>query len=80
MVGAPTGIVGLLCQVLFSAIKKYLKVVGNEKNGGSRRSQMLGNGLGPWRSRFIHSLNMQFLFNNLISFSACNSEINRRLL
>ena len=38
-----------------------LKVGGNEKNGGSGRSQMLDNGLGPWRSRFIFNLNMQFL-------------------
>ncbi len=38
-----------------------LKVGGNEKNGGSGRSQMLDNGLGPWRSRFIFKLNMQFL-------------------
>ncbi len=38
-----------------------LKVGGNEKNGGSGRSQMLDNGLGPWRSRFIFNLNKQFL-------------------
>jgi hypothetical protein len=38
----------------------HLKVGGNEKNGGSGRSQMVDNGLGPWRSRFIFSLNMQF--------------------
>ncbi len=31
------------------------------ENGGSGRSQMLDNGLGPWRSRFIFNLNMQFL-------------------
>jgi hypothetical protein len=37
-----------------------LKVVGNEKNGGSGRSQMLGYGIGPWRSMFIYNLNMQF--------------------
>ena len=37
-----------------------LKVVGNEKNGGSGRSQMLGYGVGPWRSMFIYNLNMQF--------------------
>ncbi len=50
------------------SLKKYsyrdtipLKVGGNEKNGGSGRSQMLDNGLGPWRSRFIFNLNMQFL-------------------
>ena len=41
--------------------KIFLKVGGNEKNGGSGRSQMLDNGLGPWRSRFIFNLNMQFL-------------------
>ncbi len=36
-----------------------LKVGGNEKQRGSGRSQMLGNGLGPWRSRFIYNLNTQ---------------------
>ncbi len=34
---------------------------GNEKQCGLGRRQMLGNGLGPWRSRFIFNLNMQFL-------------------
>jgi hypothetical protein len=38
----------------------YLKVGGYEKQCGSGRSQMLGNGLEPWRSRFIFNLNMQF--------------------
>ncbi len=38
-----------------------LKVVGNEKNERSGRSQMLRYDAGPWRSRFIYSLNMQFL-------------------
>ncbi len=39
----------------------FLKVGGNEKQCGSGRSQILGNGLGPWRSTFIFNLNMQFL-------------------
>ncbi len=39
----------------------FLKVGGNEEQCGSGRSQMLDNGLGPWRSRFIFNLNMQFL-------------------
>jgi hypothetical protein len=38
-----------------------LKVGGNEKQCGLGRRQMLGNGLGLWRSRFIFNLNMQFL-------------------
>jgi hypothetical protein len=38
-----------------------LKVVGNEKIGGLGRSQILGYGSGPWQSRFIYFLNMQFL-------------------
>jgi hypothetical protein len=41
--------------------KGSLKVGGNEKQCGSGRSQMLDNGLAPWRSRFIFNLNMQFL-------------------
>jgi hypothetical protein len=36
---------------------------------------MFGNVLGPWQSRFIYSLNMQFLIKNLISFSAYNRKI-----
>ncbi len=33
-----------------------LKVDGNKKQWGPGRRQMLGNGLGPWRSRFIFSI------------------------
>jgi hypothetical protein len=57
-----------------------VKVVGNENQGGLGRRQMLGNGLGPWRSRLICHLNMQLSFKNHISVSACNSKINGRLL
>jgi hypothetical protein len=60
--------------------KASLKVGGNEKQWGSGRSQMLGNGLGPWRSRFIYKLNTQLLNKNHISFSALSSKINNRLL
>jgi hypothetical protein len=42
-------------------MENNLKVGGNEKNGGSGRSQMIDNGLGPWRSRFVYNLNMQLL-------------------
>ncbi len=52
---------GLDLPMLFSVFIFVLKVGGNEKNGGSGRSQMLDNGLGPWRLRFIFNLNMQFL-------------------
>jgi hypothetical protein len=38
-----------------------LKVDGNKKQWGPGRRQMLGNGLGPWRSSFIFNFNMQFL-------------------
>jgi hypothetical protein len=41
---------------------------------------MLRYGLGPWRSRFIYILDIQFLNKNPISFSARNSKINRRLI
>jgi hypothetical protein len=58
----------------------FLKAGGNEKQWGSGRSQMLGNGLGPWRSRFIYNLNTQFLIKNNISFSALSSKMNKRLL
>jgi hypothetical protein len=47
--------------VLNKSGKNCLKVGGNEKNGGSGRSQMQDNGLGLWRLRFISNLNMQFL-------------------
>jgi hypothetical protein len=39
----------------------FLKVVGNEKIGRSGGRQMLGYGPGPWRSRFIFNLTMQFM-------------------
>jgi hypothetical protein len=45
-----------------------LKVVGNEKQWGSRRSQMLGNGLGPWWSRFIYHLNTELLNKIIFPF------------
>ncbi len=53
-----------------------LKVGGNKKQWGSGRSQMLGNGLGPWRSRFINNLNTQLLNKKHISFSALSSKTN----
>jgi hypothetical protein len=40
---------------------RILKLVGNEKNGRSRRRQLLGK-----VSRFIYSLSMQFLIKNII--------------
>jgi hypothetical protein len=70
----PKGEVGIALQVneeagfSWSSMKLFyfsrlrnLKVGGNEKNGGSGRSQMLDYGLGPWRSWFIFNFNMQFL-------------------
>jgi hypothetical protein len=54
-----------------------LKVGGNEKQWGSGRSQMLGNGLGPWRSRFIYNFNTQLLNKNHISVSALTSKMNK---
>jgi hypothetical protein len=47
----------LMCRIPL----RYLKVVGNEKIGGSGKCQMLGYDSGLWRSRFIFCLNMQFL-------------------
>ncbi len=52
-----------------------LKVAENEKNGGSRRRQMLGNG-GDQGLFTVETLKMQFLIKNLTSFFACNSKIN----
>jgi hypothetical protein len=48
-------------QTWLSSALYFLKVVGNEKQWGSGRSQMLDNDLGPWRSRIIFNLNMRFL-------------------
>jgi uncharacterized protein YgfB (UPF0149 family) len=63
---------------LHGIISISLKVGGNEKQWGSGRSQMLGNGLGPWRSRFVYNLNTQLLNKNHISFSALSSKMNKR--
>ncbi len=40
---------------------------------------MLGNGLGPWQSRFINNLNMQLLNKNHIYVSSLSSKMNKRL-
>ncbi len=51
----------LLNVFLFLAVSWHcspLKVVGNEKKGGSRRWRVLGKNLGPWRLMFIFILNM----------------------
>jgi hypothetical protein len=51
-------------------------VVRNEKNGGLRKRQMLGIGLGPWRSRLIYSLNMQFLIKkSLVPFPLVTAKL-----
>jgi hypothetical protein len=66
--------------VIYFVLYCILKVVGNEKQWGSGRRQIIGNGLGPWRSRFIYKLNSQFLNKNHISFSALSSKMNKRFL
>ncbi len=57
-----------------------LKVDGNEKLGGLRFLQLLGIGLGPWRSMSIFILNMPFANAKRIPVSALSSKINRRLV
>jgi hypothetical protein len=52
-----------------------LKVVGNEKLGGLKFLQLLGIGLGPWRSISIFILNMPFANTKRISVSALSSKI-----
>jgi hypothetical protein len=54
-----------------------LKVVGNEKLGGLRFLQLLGIGLGPWRSMCILILNMPFANAKPISVSALSNKMNR---
>ncbi len=58
----------------------WLKGRWKREQWGSGRSQMLGNGLGLWQSRFIYNLNTQLLNKNHISFSAHSSKMNKRLL
>ena len=70
----------ILEKIVSEKLLNHLKVGGNEKQWGSGRSQMLGNGLGPWRSRFIYNLNTQLLNKNHISFCALSSKMNKRLL
>jgi len=55
-----------------------LKVVGNEKLGGLKFLQLLGIGLGPWRSISIFNLNMPFANTKRISVSGLSSNMNRR--
>jgi hypothetical protein len=56
-----------------------LKVVGNEKLGGLKFLQLLGIGLGLWRSISFFILNMPFANTKRISASALSSKINRPL-
>jgi hypothetical protein len=57
-----------------------LKVDGNEKLGGLRFLQLLGIGLGPWRSMSIFILNVTFAIEKRISFSALSSKLNGRFV
>jgi hypothetical protein len=57
-----------------------LKVDGNEKLGGLRFLQLLGIGLGPWRSMSIFILNMPIANAKRISVSAHSNKMNRRLV
>ena len=59
--------------------KKNLKVVGNEKLGGLKFLQLLGIGLGPWRSMSIFILNVPFAIEIRISVSL-SSKMNRRFV
>ncbi len=59
---------------------KTLKVVGNEKYGGSRFLQLLGISLGPWRSTSIFILNVPFAIEKCISFSVLSRTMNRRFV
>jgi hypothetical protein len=69
----------LQIQEKFFICKDFLKVVGNEKLGGLKFLQLLGIGLGLWRSISIFILNMPFANIKRISVSALSSMMNRRL-
>ena len=55
-----------------------LKVNGNETLGGLKFLQLLGIGLGPWRSISILILNVPFANTKRISVSGLSSNMNRR--
>jgi hypothetical protein len=65
---------------LSTQLTVFLKVVGNEKLGGLKFLQLLGIGLGPWRSISIFILNMPFANTKRISVSALSSKMNRRFV
>jgi hypothetical protein len=71
-------LVSVHLEIVLTCYVSSLKVGGNEKQWGSGRSQMLDNGLGPWRSRFIYNLNTHLLNKNHISFSTLSSKMNKR--
>ncbi len=74
-VGTSNRVVEPACQTWNRFLGSF-KVDSNEKWGGSGWRQMLGNGLGPWRS-MLHTcgLNMHFLSRNPIFFSLAIVEL-----
>jgi hypothetical protein len=61
-------------------VNKGLKVVGNEKGGGSGSRLLLEWGTGPWRSMSFYFLMLPSSFVQRISVSCLLSSINRRLV
>ena len=80
----------LYCTYFFAAVviekenkrfkRRHLKVDGNEKLGGLRFLQLLGIGMGLWRSMSIFILNIPFANAKRISVSGHSSKMNRRLV
>jgi hypothetical protein len=52
-----------------------LKVVGNEKQGGSGVWLLLEYGAGPWRSMSVYFLCSRRLFFNLFPFPVCKDQL-----
>jgi hypothetical protein len=74
---------GSLIGFLDPTAGKFLRILKGNRKREKWRVEKEANvrycSAGPWRSRFIYSLNLSFLLKNRISFSAINSRINGRL-
>jgi hypothetical protein len=66
----------LYMRKLYSVSSKYpLKVVGNEKGGGSGGWLLFEDGFRPWRSMSVYFLMLPSYFLEVFPFPVCNAQL-----